>query len=83
MPTLLTKYPGDQITVSFQYTFPNQSNFFLISDVDWLFNLLITSDMLYFGGITMSICKWSKSKPIDSIITPGILFKSFGNNCLK
>ena len=55
MPTLLTKYPGDHTTFSSQYTFFNQGNAFLISDDDWLFILPITSDMLYFGGMLITI----------------------------
>ena len=42
---------------SFQYTFANHGKNLRILDANWLFNLPITSEMLYFGGIVINICR--------------------------
>ena len=43
----------------------------------------MTSAIEYFGGITTTMCKWSRSKPIVSIRTPGILLSNFGRTFLR
>ena len=44
---------------SFQYTFASQVNFLRKILADWLFSFAITALMAYFGGIIITICKWS------------------------
>ena len=49
--------PRTRMECDFQYTFSNHLNFLRSSDADWLFSCAITEAILYFGGITISICK--------------------------
>jgi hypothetical protein len=65
---------------SFQYTFFNQLNFFL----RWLpvtpFMRPTTSLTAYFGGITITRCKWSLLMFLSTISHPGIIPITFGKS---
>ena len=55
-PIADTKYPGDQSTFSFQYTFPNHANFFRNILAVLLFIRPTTSLTAYFGGMIITTC---------------------------
>jgi hypothetical protein len=78
-----TKYPGDHTMFSFQYTFPNHSNFFLSLLALCALIRPITSLTEYFGGMIMIVWIWSTWIFCSNISTPGIPFRIFGHNLFR
>ena len=79
-PTVETKNPGDQTTLSLQYRFPSHPNFFLSSLLVIPLIFPITALTAYLGGIIITMCIWSGCILYVTISHPGICSNTFGKS---
>ena len=82
-PTVETKNPGDQTTLSRQYLLCNQLNFFLCSLLVLIFNCATTSLTAYLGGIIITMWTWFTCMLYLTISHPGICSMIFGKSSFR